>query len=322
MVAACVLSAGAAVAHPVRTSGVVLSVLAQQGEVVVRCDAAAPRPALTKLFRLRSKRDAALLHTGDRVVGLVDEDAGGVLLEDVRVLPQAPAPSIVRVVRPLGAGDEMPATQLVDQSGRRFAFADFRGTSVVLAFIYTRCRDPKECPMISSSFRVLQRRFARGPYHLVELTLDPSYDRPAVLARYGARYGADARRWTLGTGDPASLLDLEARFGIDPFADPRVGLIHTERTVLIDPSGKIVDFIDQAGWDPADVAARVEAIASHSSSPLARLDFELSKAAVAVCGNGVSGFSGLQDLAIVLVILGAGGWVLQRLARKIFAEQL
>ena len=320
--AACLLNTGAAFAHPVRTSGVVLSVLPERRQVVVRCDAPPSKPAFTKLFRLRSRADAALLHAGDRVVGLVDEDGGGALLDDVRVVPEAPARSIVRVVRPLGAGDAMPETRFVDQAGRPFRFADFRGTSVVLAFIYTRCRDPKECPLISSSFRALQARFARGPYHLVELTLDPAYDRPAVLARYGRQYGADPRRWTLGTGDPASVLDVEARFGLDPFADPRVGLIHTERTVLIDPSGKIVDFIDQAGWSPADVADRVEAIASHSSNPLARLDFALSKAAVAVCGNGVSGFSGLQDLAIVLVILGAAAWLLQRLARKIFAEQI
>jgi hypothetical protein len=155
------------------------------------------------------------------------------------------------------------------------------------------------------------------------MTLDPNYDRPAVLARYGALFGADAKRWTLGTGDPATVLDFDARFGIDPFADPRLGLIHTERTVLIDPNGKIVDSIDQAGWTADDVAARAQAIESPSSSnPIARLDFALSKAAVAVCGNRVAGFSGLGDLAIVLVIIGAGAWFLQRLARRIFAEQI
>ncbi|MFN2461714.1 MAG: hypothetical protein ABR591_13700, partial [Candidatus Velthaea sp.] len=135
-------------------------------------------------------------------------------------------------------------------------------------------------------------------------------------------FGADAKRWTLGTGDTTTVLDFDARFGIDPFADPRVGFIHTERTVLIDRNGKIVDFIDQAGWTAADVAARLQAIESPSSNVLARLDFELSKAAVAVCGNRVAGFSGLGDLAIVLLIISAGGWLLQRVARRIFAEQI
>jgi protein SCO1 len=322
---AAMLPFGVASAHPVRISGLVLSVLAPHREVVVRCDASGSKPAPTTLFRLSPKVDAASLHAGDRIVALVDEDTGGLLLDEVRVVAEAPAApprSIVRAVDPLNVGARMPATRFVDQLGRGFGFADFRGKSVVLAFIYTRCRDPRECPLISSNFHALQDRFANGPYHLVEMTLDPSYDQPAVLARYGARFGADPKHWTLGTGDPGTVLDFAARFGLDPFADPRVGLIHTERTVLIDPNGIIVDFIDQAGWNAADISARLQAVESQSSNPLARLDFELSKAAVAVCGNRVAGFSGLEDLAIVLVIIGAAGWLLQRLARKIFAEQI
>jgi cytochrome oxidase Cu insertion factor (SCO1/SenC/PrrC family) len=229
------------------------------------------------------------------------------------------APSILRTESLLRVGDRLPATRFVDQTAHPFDFADFRGKSLVLAFIYTRCRDPKECPLISSNFGVLQKRFAGGPYHLVEMTLDPSFDRPAVLKTYGAQFGADPARWTLGTGDPRTVLDFALRFGIDPFADPRVGLIHTERTVLIDPDGKIVDFIDQAGWSPGDIAARLQAANSGFSNPLARLDFELSKIAVAVCGNRVAGFSGLQDLAIVLIVVGTGAWFLQLVARKIFA---
>jgi cytochrome oxidase Cu insertion factor (SCO1/SenC/PrrC family) len=319
--ASCLLFASAfgwtiASAHPQRVTGTVLSVLGPQREAVVLQDAVGAKRAVTTRFRLAANVRTDSLHAGDHVVALDGE------LEEVRVVPEAPPRSVVRTVHPLVVGDEIPATRFVDQLGHGFSFADFRGTSVVLAFVYTRCRDAKECPLISANFRLLQARFANGPYHLVEMTLDPSYDRPAVLARYGKLFGADAKRWTFGTGDPATVLDFDARFGIDPFADPRVGLIHTERTVLIGPNGKIVDFIDQAGWTADDVAARVQAIESPSSNPIARLDFELSKAAVAVCGNRVAGFSGLGDLAIVLVIIGAGGWLLQRLARKIFAEQI
>ena len=318
---AATLRFGAASAHPERVNGVVLSVLANQREAVVRCDAVGSKPALTTLFRLSPNVDAASLHEGDRIVALV-EHTDGLMLDDVRVVPAAQPPSVVRAVHPLNVGDRMPATRFVDQLGRGFEFADFRGKSVVLAFIYTRCRDPKECPLISGNFHSLETRLENGPYHLVEMTLDPSYDRPSVLARYGAGFSADAKHWTLGTGDPGTVLDFDARFGLDPFADPRLGLIHTERTVLVGPDGKIVDFIDQAGWNADDVIARLQAFESPSSNPLARLDFELSKAAVAVCGNSVAGFSGLEDLAIVLVIIGAGGWILQRLARKIFSEQI
>ena len=313
----------AAPAHPERITGIVLTVLGPQREVVVRRDAAGDKPSLTTLYRLSPRVVAANVHEGDRIVALFDDDTTPPQLDEVRVVPQAPVQSALRVVRPLRVGDRIPATpRFVDQVGRSFTFADFRGKAVVLAFVYTRCRDARECPLISSNFHALQSRLPSDRYHLVEITLDPSYDRPAILAKYAQRFGADPKSWTFGTGDPATVLDFNARFGIDPFADPHLGLIHTARTVLIDPDGKIVDVVDEAGWAPASVIARLRAIASQSSNPLARLDYELSKAAVAICGNGVARFSGLEDLAIVVAIVGAAGWLLQRLARKIFAEQI
>jgi len=322
VLAAMALSFGTAAAHPERVAGLVLSVLADRREAVVRRDAAGSKPGLTTLFRLSPKIDATSLHAGDRIVGQVEERTGGSLLAEVRVVPALPPPSVLRTVKPLQIGDRMPATKFVDQFGHPFDFADFRGKSVVLAFVYTRCRDAKECPLISGNFHVLQSRLANDRYHLVEMTLDPDYDRPAVLARYAALFDADAKRWTFGTGDSRTVLDFDLRFGLDPFADPRLGLIHTERTVLIDPDGKILDFMDQAGWNAGDIVARLQAAESRSSNVFARLDFELSKVAVAVCGNGVAGFSGLQDLGIVLVIFAGGAFFLQRVARKIFAERI
>src|SRR5271165_73880 len=201
---------GAASAHSERVSGVVLSVLPDRREVVVRRDVFGAKPALTTLFRLSPKLDSTSLHAGDHIVAEIAQRNGALLLDDVRVVASAPG-SVLRAARLLQVGEHMPATRFVDQFGHGFDFAAFRGKSVVLAFIYTRCADPRECPLISSNFHTLQKRLANGSYHLVELTLDPTYDRPPVLARYGALFGADAKRWTLGTGDPGSVLDFEAR---------------------------------------------------------------------------------------------------------------
>ena len=130
-----------------------------------------------------------------------------------------------------------------------------------------------------------------------------------------------AGRWARAI--PATVLDFDARFGIDPFADPRVGLIHTG-THGSDRSERQDRRLHRSSR--LDRRRRGRAAASRSNhrrrTLFARLDFELSKAAVAVCGNRVAGFSGLEDLAIVLIIVGAGAWLLQRLARKIFAEQI
>jgi protein SCO1 len=313
------LQTGVVSAHPERLTGLVLSVLDRTREIVIRSDASGKKPSQTTLFLLPQNFTPTSVHTGDRIVALVDTDAPGKpQLDAVRVIPATQPKSIIRRVVPLLVGDQMPDTKFIDQRGHQFSFADFHGQSIVLSFIYTRCKDQFECPLISSHFGELQTLFAGKPYHLVEVTLDPNYDRPAVLANYGRRYAADASRWSFGTGDPNTVLDFAARFGIDPFADPRVGLIHTSRTVLIDPNGKIIDFIDATGWKPADIAMRLQPVkAIDPSSFLGRVNFWLSKATVAICGNGATGWNGLQDLAIVLAILGSVTYLMFRVARFI-----
>lgn len=220
----------------------------------------------------------------------------------------------------LRVGDPVPATAFVDQRGKPFSFSQVRGRSTVMAFVYTRCRDMRECPLISAKFYSLQEKLRGGPFHLVEVSIDPSYDRPVVLAAYARTFGADPERWSLVTGDPALVLDFALRFDVIPFPDQRVGLIHQERTVIVDPSGKIAQMVDEASWSPDEIAAAARAASGVQSNPFQRFDLWLSSQAVAICGNGVAGFSGTLDLAVVLAIFGGFGWLLYRVARRIFAE--
>jgi protein SCO1/2 len=312
------VAAGAAT----KLHGVVLTIVGTTREVVVRHDAFDGMPAMTMRFRLSSAGDLARLHSGDTIDARVDERSDPMTLDAVRIAPKTASSMTapLRSVHLLEIGETVPATPLVDQRGRAFSLADLRGRTAVVAFVYTRCRDARMCPLISAKFHALQQSFRGDPVHLVLVTLDPGYDTPAVLARYGKVFGADPLRWTLATGDPARVLDLDARFGVTSFADERVGLIHSERTVIVATDGRIAQTIDDATWSPAEIVAAVHAASDRSSNPIARFDLWLSSKAVAVCGNAVRGFSGLTDLLIVLAIFGAVGWTLYRIARRIFAE--
>jgi protein SCO1/2 len=290
--------------------------LADKQQAVVRHEAYGGMPAMTMLFAL-SARDAARLHQGDRIEATVDERGDLETLSNVRLIGKAVAPrsDTLHSVALLKTGDALPAIPLIDQNGRPFTFADFRGKTVVLSFIYTRCRDTRMCPLISAHFHQLQQRLNGNEYHLVEVTLDPAFDRPPVLANYAVRFDADASRWTIGTGDPRAVLNFAAQFGIVPFPDPSVGLIHSERTALIGRDGRIADFMDEAGWDPNNVIARLQMMNNVPANPIALMDYVLSKGVVAVCGNEVAGTSGLLDLVVVAIIFSGGVWILIRIGR-------
>jgi protein SCO1/2 len=304
-----------------RLHGVVLAVTPKTGEAIVRHDAFGSMPAMTMSFRILPRERAAQLQPGSQIDAQVDTTTQPWTLTDVvstATEALTGSGSIVRHVTPLRVGDVVPDTAFVDQNGRPFRFADLRGGDVVLSFIYTRCQDARMCPLISAKFRQLQQRVGTRALHLVEVSLDPSYDRPPVLARYGATFGADARRWSLVVGDAEPTLDFATRFGISTIPDPNVGIIHDENTVLIDRDGRIRRMITENAWLPSEILATVDEFNGIGSSPLARLNLWLSEKAVALCGNSVASFSGLTDLAVALAIIAALAYLLYRVARCIF----
>jgi protein SCO1/2 len=306
-----------------RLHGVVLAVTPKTGEAIVRHDAFGSMPAMTMPFRIVPRGRAAQLQPGATIDADVNTKTEPWTLSNVTstsAQPLTSGGSPLRRVTPLKIGDQVPDTAFVDQAGRPFSFSALRGKDVVLAFIYTRCADARMCPLISAKFRQLQEQAANRDVHLVEVTLDPAYDRPPVLARYARTFGADPARWSLVVGDAEPTLDFAARFGIGAFPDPAIGIIHGENTVLIGPDGRIRTMILDASWLPSQLLAEIDAQRGASSNPIARFDLWLSSGFVALCGNSVAGFSGLTDLAVVLLIFAALAYLVYRLARNIFAE--
>jgi protein SCO1/2 len=323
--AAFLLSASPAASHETSVQGLVLGLMPAQGQAIVRLSI--PHAgSLTSTVRLAPAGLARTLAVGERFSATADADEQPPILAGVHVLGRssitgseaariADSAPVLRHVRDLHVGDLVPDTPFVDQAGRAFSLRGLRGRSVVLAFIYTRCADARECPLVSAKFLWLQKKLRGEPVHLVEVTLDPSYDRPAVLTRYGHQFDFDPARWTLATGDPRKVLDFAAQFEVTTFPDERVGLIHNERTVLIDPSGVIRNMIDEGSWAPDEIVAELRSERGLASNPIERLNLWLSSAAVALCGNSVSSFSGFSDLLIVLAIFAAVGYLFWRILR-------
>lgn len=313
-----------ALAHGGNFQGVVLGIQASNAQIIIRQEAGAGRPGSIYSVKVTPVSDINAVHLGDHVGGDLDNGHTPPGISHLEVLPVASSALLQTIRRAplLHEGDRMPQTPFVDQDGRRFTFSQFIGHEVVLAFIYTRCKDARMCPLITAKFAQLQTAFAKRAgdgTRLVEITLDPQYDNPLILKNYGGVFNADPSRWTFGTGKPDDVLNFDAQFGLLPFADPRFGLIHTERTVVIDKRGVIRTLIDDPSWSTGEILAQINLLQNRSSNLLARLDLTLSSAAIAVCGDRVAGFSGLTDLFVVIAIFGACGWGLFRLARGIAA---
>ena len=130
---------------------------------------------------------------------------------------------------------ELPASWR-DQSGATRALADFRGSPVLLAMVYTHCT--ATCPLAVAELKRIaaQHRDAK----LVLVSLDPERDDPRRLASYARGLGLDAARWTLLTGTDADVRDLAATLGVRYRRVTPEDLAHSNMITLLDREGRIV----------------------------------------------------------------------------------
>jgi hypothetical protein len=150
---------------------------------------------------------------------------------------------------------------------------------------------------------------------LVEITLDPVRDTPAVLRRYGAAFGARGDRWTFVTGNPRAVDELRTRMGISRRSGPAGEILHNEALAIVDSGGRLAERVEGNAWTPAQALALARRTVHERANPLALLALWLSSGIAAICGGGASGVTTAAAIAIFLLVAGAGAFALIRALR-------
>ncbi|MGB8518529.1 MAG: SCO family protein, partial [Candidatus Tumulicola sp.] len=233
-------------------------------------------------------------------------------------VPGLPEPG--RVI-PIELGSPLPKATLVNQDGRIVELdRAFAGKTTLVAFVFTRCPDRTLCPAISGKFAYLQSRLDPRRFALVEITLDPPYDSPAVLRRYGAAYGANPAIWSLLTGTGTSIKRVLDEFRISSLRISTSNFLHDDKLFIVTSQGRIGYVAQTAAWDPQAALAEARSIAGLSSNPFERFKLSLIASVVALCGG--SQFAGivLLELALFAIIVLLVGGALWWVARILWAK--
>lgn len=160
-------------------------------------------------------------------------------------------------------GDEVPDFTLVNQNGQTIHFRQFRGKALLLTFIYTQCPFPEYCPRMSGNFSKVLQQVSTNPKafaaaRLLSISIDPEHDKPAALRTYGTRYVSTIdpgfAHWQFASGTPEQVRAAADFFGL-AYNSKDGQIVHSLRTVLIGPDGKIVKVYSGGDWKPDDVAA-------------------------------------------------------------------
>ena len=231
--------------------------------------------AMTMPYQLKDPSVITDLHPGDVITADVLVSKTGqqtVLLDHIVVVAQGKPdykPAISYHVPT--AGDVVPDFKLRNQDGRAIHLGQFRGKSLLVTFIYTRCPLPNFCPLVTHNFAKIEKQLAASPAllsktQLLCVSFDPEHDTPDRLRAYGIQYiGADVKNpfahWDFVVPERPVLDEMAQFFDVGITTASDGSITHTLSTTLIAPNGKVVHFYPGNDWTPEQVLADLRQIA-------------------------------------------------------------
>ncbi len=226
--------------------------------------------AMTMPYRVKNHAGVEALQPGDMIAADIafanDNDRSDYWLENIRVTGKTNRAEIGP--RMLTPGEPAPDLTLTNQDGKTIHLSDFKGKALLVTFIYTRCPMPDFCPRLSHEFARIQNELKKTPEdyartHLLTISFDPKYDRPAVLRKYGLTYlegdASGFSHWDFASANPAELRRLAESFGLLYEAQDNQ-IVHNMSIVLIGPDGKIAKFWS-TDWTWTELMATMQNVA-------------------------------------------------------------
>ncbi|HVS20498.1 MAG TPA: SCO family protein [Pyrinomonadaceae bacterium] len=230
-------------------------------------------PGMTMPFKIKNDADLEMLKPGDQITGTLVVDDLSSWVEVTSIVEGASlVPEFSNVPGEPKAGDDIPDFGLTNQDGKRIHLAQYRGKALVLTFIYTRCPQPDQCTLMSNNFAAIDQELQKQPElyaktHLLSITFDPDYDTPRVMRSYGAshtgRYSDETfQHWEFASGTKDEVKGMAQFFGLRYYHDTESSeeqVIHSLRTAVIGPDGKLVKLYRGNEWKPAEIVSDLTA---------------------------------------------------------------
>jgi protein SCO1/2 len=216
--------------------------------------------AMTMAFHLKDEALLNDMQEGDKITATLVVAGSRSWLEEV-ILTKERIDESYKATRRFepNANDAVPDFALVNQDGKAIRFHQYKGRALLLTFIYTRCPLPDYCPLMTSNFAQINKALKSDPAlyertHLLSISVDPDYDKPAVLRQYASQHNEqkDFAHWEMASGSKQEVKAVAEYFGL-VYQTEADQIVHNLQTALIAPDGRFVKLYRSNDWKPAEV---------------------------------------------------------------------
>ncbi|MHB1021095.1 MAG: SCO family protein [Acidobacteriaceae bacterium] len=254
--------------YPVR--GKVLGTDASTGTITLDGEAIPGfMDAMVMPYKLKQPNILSELHPGDKITATLYTTDQGDYLDQIVIVAQGKLD-----YKPTGiyhvpqAGDLVPDFKLLNQSDKTIHLHQYKGKVLLVTFIYTRCPLSDYCPRMSRYFAEINSTLKKDPRlyartHLLSISFDPVYDKPAVLRSYGEAYTGNYTKstfqhWEFAAPSKEDLSEVTHYFDVGVTPGQNGTLTHSLSTVVIGPDSKVVAWYPTNEWKPADILNHVK----------------------------------------------------------------
>ncbi|HEX9614129.1 MAG TPA: SCO family protein [Bacteroidota bacterium] len=251
--------------------GVVVSISHEKKRIVIDHEEIPDyMKAMTMPFKVKDSTLLTKVRPGDSVLGILAVSRAESWLESLTVVgtseePATPSSAADAMFRRIyKEGEKLPDLTFVNQDGKRVKLSDYRGKTVAMTFVYSRCPLPDFCIRMSDHFARIQKNLKRdaslsGKWHLLTISFDPEFDSPEVMKRYGKSYGADFSVWEFVTDSLNAVVDLADGLGLVTDDDEGGLIAHNLRTAVIDQNGSLVLVYKGNEWTAKELEDAIRA---------------------------------------------------------------
>tara|TARA_R110002020_G_scaffold99906_3_gene236784 strand:+ start:1146 stop:1748 length:603 start_codon:yes stop_codon:yes gene_type:complete len=161
----------------------------------------------------------------------------------------------------------IPEFSFTNQEGNTVGRADMEGKITIVDFFFTSC--PSICPKMSSEMERVNDMFRDNEeVQIMSISIDPTYDTPAILKEYAEEHNAKAGKWDFLTGGVEETYNL-AKCGfviptIDGLGVPD-DFIHSDKFMLIDELGRIRGYYSGTTREDVDLLMLEAKVLLHAS---------------------------------------------------------